>query len=140
MSNYHAFSVDLSLSMVYLPLKREGIMRIEKQLTDEKILEELGSRVAQRRIQTGLTQSELAEEAGVSRATLVRIEDGQETRMSTMIRILRRLDLLSGLDQAIPEAQLGPMDQLKQREELPQRVSRKRRKERQKPWLWGDQQ
>lgn len=115
-------------------------MRIEKQLTDEKILEELGSRVAQRRIQTGLTQSELAEEAGVSRATLVRIEDGQETRMSTMIRILRRLDLLSGLDQAIPEAQLGPMDQLKQREELPQRVSRKRRKERQKPWLWGDEQ
>ncbi len=40
-------------------------MKIERLLTDETILAELGSRLVQRRLEFELTQADLAEEAGV---------------------------------------------------------------------------
>jgi transcriptional regulator with XRE-family HTH domain len=55
-------------------------------LTDKSILAELGGRLAQRRLELKLTQADLAEQAGVSKRTVERIEAGATTQMSTMIR------------------------------------------------------
>ena len=40
-------------------------MKIDGMLTDEAVLAELGSRIAQRRLELQLTQAMLAEQAGV---------------------------------------------------------------------------
>ena len=49
-------------------------MKIEPQLTDEAVLQELGGRLTQSRIGHNLTQAALAEQAGVSKRTIERLE------------------------------------------------------------------
>ena len=52
-------------------------MLIESLLTDEAILEEIGRRLARRRVDLGCTQADLAEQSGVAKRTVERIEAGR---------------------------------------------------------------
>jgi transcriptional regulator with XRE-family HTH domain len=114
-------------------------MKIADLLTDGAILAELGERMARRRLDLQLTQADLAEQAGVAKRTVERMEAGASAQMSSMIRILRVLDLLPGLDRMIPEAQPGPMDLLKRKGKVRQRASKRGRTEPpDKPWSWGN--
>lgn len=114
-------------------------MKIQYQQTDETILAELGERIAQRRLQRQLTQAELAEQAGVSKRTVERIEAGATTQLSTLIRILRVLQLLDRLEELIPVTGPRPMDLLKLKGRERQRVTRKRKPSDPEPWRWGDE-
>jgi len=115
-----------------------AIMEISRLLSDEVILAEFGERIARRRLDLQLTQADVAEQAGVAKRTVERIEAGASAQMSSMIRIFRVLDLLSGLDQTIPEAQPSPMDLLKRKGKQRQRASRRQSEQSDKPWSWGD--
>lgn len=114
-------------------------MKIERLLTDESVLIELGNRLTKRRLELQLTQAELAEEAGVSKRTVERIEAGATTQTSTFIRILRVLDLLDRLDTLVPATGPGPIDLLRLKGKERQRASRKGRKARDENWTWGDE-
>lgn len=114
-------------------------MKIEGLLIDEVILGELGRRLAQRRIELQFTQADLAEQAGVSKRTVERIEAGATTQMSTMIRILRVLELLDRLETLVPEAGPRPMDLIKLTGKARQRASGKRKSADKGPWKWGDE-
>ena len=48
-------------------------MRITTELSDMAVLQEIGQRAERRRIDAGLTQAQLAEEAGISKRTLERL-------------------------------------------------------------------
>ena len=116
------------------------IMKISRTLTDDTILSEIGKRVARRRLDLQLTQAHLAEQAGVAKRTVERIEAGASAQMSTIIRIFRVLDLLPGLDQAIPATGTRPMDILKRRGKLRQRASsRSPKPQSAEPWTWDDE-
>lgn len=108
-------------------------------LTDESVLKELGERLARRRLDVRLTQAGLAMQAGVSKRTVERLEAGGSIQVVTLIRILRALDLLGGLDEWIPKAGPRPMDLLKMRGKVRQRV-RESRKPVNTPekWTWGE--
>ena len=111
----------------------------QKFLTDQSVLEEIGERLAQRRIEMGLTQAHLATQAGVGRATVERLEAGHSTQMSSFVRILRVLGLLEGFIGLVPEPGPGPMDLLKKRPKLRQRASRAREAgEAGASWSWDD--
>ncbi len=115
-------------------------MKISDLLTDEAILAEIGERIARRRLDLGLTQAALAEQAGIAKRTLERVEAGHSAQMSSFIRILRALDALPGLDRMLPEARPGPMDLLKRKGKVRQRASgRRASSEPKKPWSWGDE-
>jgi transcriptional regulator with XRE-family HTH domain len=114
-------------------------MKIEGLLTDEAILAELGGRLAQRRLELQLTQEILAEQAGVSKRTVERIEAGDTTQISTMIRILRVLGFQDRLDTLVPEAGPRPMDLLKLKGKVRKRASGKRKPTNEIPWKWGDE-
>ena len=86
--------------------------KITNLLTDDAILAEIGTRIARRQLDMGFTQAQVAEQAGVAKRTLERIEAGASAQMSNMIRILRVLDLLPGLDRMIPPELAGPIDLL----------------------------
>lgn len=110
-------------------------------LTDTAILARLGERLSQHRINSGLTQAALAEQAGVSKRTLERMEAGETTQLTSFVRVLRVLGLLPGLAELVPETGPGPMDLLKRKGKPRQRartqpVSTVR--EQKADWQWGD--
>lgn len=115
-------------------------MKIAKGLTDEAVLAEIGARIAGRRLALGLSQAEVAEQAGVGKRTVERIEAGESAQVSSFIRILRVLDALPGLEGAIPEAGPRPMELLQRKGKARQRAPGRRALPRQeKPWSWGDE-
>lgn len=67
-------------------------------MTDPAVLNEPGERLAQHCLDRNLTQAQLAEVAGVSKRTLVRLEGGESTQLTNLIRVVRALGLLSNLD------------------------------------------
>ena len=110
-----------------------------KIMTDDAVLEELGRRLERRRIDLKLTQAKLAEQSGVSKRTVERMEAGAATQTRNLIRILRILDLLQGLDQLIPETGPRPMDLLKLKgKERKRASSSSATKQSGKAWSWGD--
>ena len=106
---------------------------------DDAILEELGNRLRQRRIKKGLTQAELAREAGVSKRTIERIEAGAAAQTLNLVRILRVLELLGGIEQLVPEAGPSPLDLLKRKGKARKRAtSRSTAASLRDNWSWGD--
>ena len=81
-------------------------MPFQRLMTDEALLKELGGRIAQQRLDRNLSQAQLAEQAGISKRTLERLEAGAAaTQLSLFLRVLRQLDLLERLDLLLPEPQ-----------------------------------
>jgi transcriptional regulator with XRE-family HTH domain len=119
-------------------------MRLTSELTDSTILVELGRRLEHRRINANLTQAQLAEEAGISKRTLERLESGASAEFVTLIRVLRALKETEGLEALIPDLPQSPLALLKQKGRAPKRASHPRKKptgvaERKPPgpWTWG---
>ena len=116
-------------------------MKIAKQATDEAVLSELGNRLAQVRLERNLTQAQLAEQAGVSKRTVERLESGSvATQLSGFIRLCRVLDLAERFDMLVPEPVPSPVEQLKLRGRKRRRASAKGTKAAPKKWQWGDEQ
>ena len=114
----------------------------------EHILRDFGSRVAQCRINRGLTQAELAEQAGVGKRTVERFEAGSDVQLSTLVRLLNVLELDKNLDLLIPEAKPSPMERLRQQKKQRRRASPRRKKNQTTQnsstgatplWTWGDE-
>ena len=117
-------------------------MKIEAHLSDGVLLAELGARIAHARLERNLTQAQLAEEAGVSRNTLQRLESGAvAAQLSAFLRVCRVLGLLDRLDALIPEAKPGPMVLLQMKGKMRRRASSRKSQEakRNRPWTWGVQ-
>ena len=114
-------------------------MHTFKLMADDVVLEALGRRLLRRRLGFQLTQAKLAEQAGVSKRTVERIESGAAAQTLSLIRILRVLDLLQGLDQLIPETGPSPMDLLKLKGKERKRASSSRTTEPSAAvWSWED--
>jgi len=116
------------------------IMKISNSLSDNIILAEFGKRIAHRRLDLELTQAALAQQAGVSKRTIERIEAGATAQMTNIIRIFRVLDLLSSLDQVIAEPGPSPMDYVKRKGKVRRRATTKRGKtDSTDPWSWDEE-
>ena len=116
-------------------------MKITKQATDAAILGELGGRLAQVRLDRNLTQAQLAEQAGISKRTVERLESGSvATQLSGFIRVCRVLDLAERFDLLVPEPVPSPVEQLKLRGRRRQRASAKGSSPASaKKWQWGSE-
>jgi transcriptional regulator with XRE-family HTH domain len=131
-------------------------MHFDEPTTDAAILAELGRRLERHRLERNWTQAEMAAEAGIGQATVQRAERGHSVQMTSMVKLLRTLGLLAGLDLAIPESIDLPIAQLEREQRNIRRRARGRRGGRaaesaepnepaelaepaEKPWRWGDQ-
>ncbi len=112
-------------------------MKLNRQITEQTVLEELGRRITRRRVDLRITQADAAEQAGLGKRTLERIEAGEDCRISSLIRLLRVLDLMDNLDRLVPEPGPHPMELLKTKGKDRKRAS-SRRDEASEPWHWGD--
>jgi len=114
-------------------------MEIKKSMADEAILAELGERLAQRRLDLHLTQAALAEQAGVAKRTVERIEAGASAQLTSLVRILRVLDLLAGLERLAPPPGPRPLDLLRLKGRQRRRASSQAPADRDAPWSWEDE-
>lgn len=69
-----------------------------RTMSDSEIITELCHRMRETRIQSGLSQIELAERAHVGIATIKRAELGKSVTLMTLIGIMRGLDSLNDLN------------------------------------------
>ena len=126
-------------------------MKLTPTLSDDTILGEIGRRLRHRRIDMELTQADVAERAGIGKRTLERIESGGSSQISSLVRVLRVLDLMEGLDHLVPLPSTSPMALLKAQGGQRKRASSKRRQRRAEVedrsmtndagpgWTWGDE-
>ena len=114
-------------------------MKLTKQATDEVVLGELGGRLTRIRLERNLTQAQLAEQAGVSKRTVQRLEAGAvATQLSGFIRVCRVLDVIDRFDLLVPEPVPSPVEQLKLAGRKRQRASTtKPNKPTGAKWQWG---
>jgi transcriptional regulator with XRE-family HTH domain len=115
--------------------------------TDDAILRELGQRLERLRLARNISQEELGRSAGVSRATIIRVERGESVQLSTMVKLWRALDLLDEIDAAVPERLDSPILDVERegRRRERRRATARRLKERPAPdeagtaFRWGDE-
>ncbi len=111
------------------------------QASDQAALATLGERLARHRLERNLTQAQLAREAGISKRTLIRLENGESSQLTNLIRVVRALGLLGNLDAFIPPPVPSPIEQLRSRAKERRRASgRARRSGQPTKWTWGEDQ
>ncbi len=113
-------------------------MRFDDQITDPVVLQEIGSRLESLRLNRNLIRTELAEQAGISKATIERIESGKSVQLVNLIRLCRALGILGRFEAVFPTPAPSPVAQLKRQGSRRQRASKKRSGT--KNWTWGDKE
>ncbi len=117
-------------------------MKIEASLSDAAVLKELGERLARTRLERNLSQERLAIEAGVSKATVERLEAGEPVKSTSLIRVLRALGRLEAFDQLLPEPLPSPIERIRLQGRRRRRARSPRVEpgaEEKGPWRWGDE-
>jgi transcriptional regulator with XRE-family HTH domain len=117
-------------------------MSIDPRSSDETILHELGFRLARTRLERNLSHEQLAHEAGVSKATVERLEAGDPIKSTSLVRVLRSLGMLESLDRLIPPPLPSPVERLRLQGRERRRASGSRRPAPPAdpgPWRWGDE-
>lgn len=101
-------------------------MKLTQQTTEDRILAELGERLAARRLERDLTQEALAARAGIGLRTLQRLEKGAAAaQLSSFVRVCQALDLIEALDRLIPSPGPSPIALLKLEKGRRRRASRR---------------
>ncbi len=111
-------------------------MRVSEEMSDRAILGEIAARVARCRLNRNMTQEALAEQAGVSRPTVQRLENGASIQLTNLIRILRVLGLITNLEGLVPPPVPSPIQQVRMAGRQRQRASGRRAVEDQPPAAW----
>ena len=78
-------------------------------MSDDAIVANIGEFVKHHRLEQNKTQSQVAEQAGINRLTLIEFEKGKRISIITFIQLLRALNLLHMLEQFKINPQLSPI-------------------------------
>ncbi len=115
-------------------------MVILNTTSNENVLAELGKRIRAARIDTPLTQRELADRAGVSIKTLSNIETGHDSNVSSLMSVLRALGLLANADVLVPSVVTRPSEIMNGGHSRQRATTPSRRPVATDAWKWGDEQ
>ena len=85
-------------------------MKLTEFHTDEQILQELGTRLKTERIRQKMTQETFAKNCGVAKSTVERFEKGESVQLANLLKMLRTLHQLSGIELLLPVTEPSPME------------------------------
>ena len=81
--------------------------------TNSRIEILIGERLKQRRLEYNITQEELAKRTGISRVSISKIERGLGMNLSSLIQVMRGLNILENIQHLIPEPEISPIEIIK---------------------------
>ena len=90
--------------------------------SDAYFLGLIGNFAKNARIEQDITQQQLAESAGVNRATIVNLEQGKSVNLISLIQILRSLKKLGFLQELEVKPQMSPLQMAALEQKQRQRV------------------
>jgi transcriptional regulator with XRE-family HTH domain len=96
----------------------------------------LGQRLLEIRLARNINQTDLAEEAGVSRRTMTRLENGEGVSLDTLIRVMSALGLADRFAVLLPDPAIRPIERIRQGKE--RQRARRKSKPAAKPWHWDE--
>lgn len=111
-------------------------MKIIGRESEQAVIKELGFRIKQYRISLNITQNGLANKCGLSSSTVVRIEGGEDSKISNYIKIMEGLGLLSNIDVLIPEVQ--PDFKAMFEKKAPRQRVKTSHSNQKSNWIWGE--
>src|SRR5215469_4376698 len=79
----------------------------------EELQKELGKRIRQLRLFRNIAQKAVAEKAGIARAALQNLEAGRGSSVQTLLRTLKALNYLEGIEMLAPQPTVNPLALLK---------------------------
>lgn len=111
-------------------------MKYSNDYSDGYIISSFGKEIKQYRININLTQNDFALKCGISSSTLERIESGNDTKFSNIIKIMRAFNLIENFSMLIPDVE----DDFKAYYE---NTSKRKRATKKQPfqnvkWVWGE--
>ena len=105
----------------------------------ESLLKEIGKKLERLRLSRNITQSELAQDAGVSLRTLRRLESGDGVTMDSFIRVLAALKLLQNMEVLIPNPRVRPIERVRTGGRERQRSRSAKTVKHRTKWRWGNE-
>jgi transcriptional regulator with XRE-family HTH domain len=92
-------------------------------MSDHAIISHIGAYIKHERLNQNKTQAKIANDAGINRWTLSQIENGEAISLTSLIQILRALNLLDILNVFKIETQISPIQLAKLEKQKRQRAS-----------------
>ena len=108
---------------------------IDSSASPVAIAEELGQRLKQARLNTDMTQAEVAEFAGVSRKVVLNAEKGK-VQLEALVAIMIALNLTGQLDMFLPDQEISPVQLAKLQGKNRKRASGSRKEKARDPSRW----
>ena len=94
-------------------------------LSDKALIETIGTFVQHHRLNQNKSQSDVAKAAGISRSTLSLLERGEKISLSSLMQVLRVLDLLHIMDVFKVSNEISPIEYAKLQKNKRQRARNK---------------
>ena len=99
---------------------------------------ELGRRLEALRLSKNRNQSQIAQEAGVSRRTITRLENGQGVSLDTLIRVMGALGVVDRFQLLLPDPAIRPIDRVRLKGSQRKRARPSSTSDA-GPWQWADE-
>ena len=107
-------------------------------MQEKGILSELSKRIKEYRLLYPMTQKELAEKSMVSLGTIKRFEKGEDISFLNVIKILKAMDLIAGLELLVADQEDRPSVKAGNKT-IKQRVRKSEKNSDNDNWVWGDE-
>jgi len=96
-------------------------------MPNSAIIAMIGAFIKHHRLEQNKTQSQLAEEAGINRSTLVEFEKGKHSNCITLMQLLRALGFLHVMEQFRISQEISPIQLAKLQQSKRKRASKTKR-------------
>jgi transcriptional regulator with XRE-family HTH domain len=95
-------------------------------MSDKALSETIGTFIKRHRLNQNKTQEEVSTAAGISRSTLSLLERGETVTLTTLLQVIRILDLLQIMDTFEVKDQISPIEYAKLQKNKRQRARNKK--------------